>query len=139
MKKSKRLLRRNNEGLVEYTYDGYFDEKAERTEDAKVFEKLCDLEDKIENGTLIELPCKIGDTLYFVNEYRPTPRIETFIVSHFVITADTHYIVAKCYDKEDNRVRYSKYSLSLPNEDTFFIEAEAEARLQELLKENPQK
>jgi hypothetical protein len=64
MKESKRLLKRNNEGLVEYTYDGYFDEKAEKAEDAKVFEKLCDLEDKIENGTLVDLPCKVGDTIY---------------------------------------------------------------------------
>lgn len=110
-----------------------------RVEILKLRKQLKEYQSKIENGTLVDLPCKVGDTLYFVNEYRPTPRIETFIVSHFEITADTHYIVAKCYDKEDNRVRYSKYSLSLPNEDTFFIEAEAEARLQELLKENLQK
>ena len=28
--------------------------------------KLCELEDKIEQGTLIELPCKVGDTVYKV-------------------------------------------------------------------------
>ena len=27
-------------------------------------ERLAELEDKIENGTLIELPCKVGDTVY---------------------------------------------------------------------------
>ena len=27
--------------------------------------RLAELEDKIENGTLIELPCKVGDTVYF--------------------------------------------------------------------------
>lgn len=27
-------------------------------------ERLAELEDKIENGTLIELPCKVGDTIY---------------------------------------------------------------------------
>lgn len=26
--------------------------------------RLAELEDKIENGTLIELPCKVGDTVY---------------------------------------------------------------------------
>ena len=26
--------------------------------------KLAELEDKLENGTLIELPCKVGDTVY---------------------------------------------------------------------------
>ncbi len=27
--------------------------------------RLAELEDKIEQGTLIELPCKVGDTVYF--------------------------------------------------------------------------
>lgn len=45
--------------------------------------RLCDLEDKIENGTLIELPCKVGDTIYFANHYRPTPRIEEYKVYSF--------------------------------------------------------
>ena len=30
--------------------------------------RLAELEDKIENGTLIELPCKVGDTVYWVFE-----------------------------------------------------------------------
>lgn len=29
-----------------------------------VLERLAELEDKIENGTLVELPCKVGDTVY---------------------------------------------------------------------------
>ena len=29
-----------------------------------LLERLADLEDKIENGTLIELPCKVGQTIY---------------------------------------------------------------------------
>lgn len=28
--------------------------------------KLCDIEDKIENGTLTEMPCKVGDTVYVI-------------------------------------------------------------------------
>lgn len=37
------------------------------THNGEVIEKLkrlAELEDKIENGTLIELPCKVGDTIY---------------------------------------------------------------------------
>ncbi len=138
MKESKRLLRRNNEGLVEYTYDGYFDEKAEKAEDAKVFEKLCDLEDKIENGTLIELPCKIGDTVYFVNKYRPMPRIEKFSVSYFEVTAYERPIVIVCANNDCAR-EHARYSFQFPDKNVFFTESEAEARLQKLLKENPQK
>lgn len=29
--------------------------------------RLAELEDKLENGTLIELPCKVGDTVYVLN------------------------------------------------------------------------
>ena len=38
------------------------------THNGEVIEKLkclAELEDKIEQGTLIELPCKVGDTVYF--------------------------------------------------------------------------
>lgn len=34
----------------------------EQTE--KVINRLAELEDKIEQGTLVELPCKVGDTVY---------------------------------------------------------------------------
>ena len=50
---------------VEYLYDCHI----------KIANCLAELEDKIENGTLIELPCKVGDTVYqttrdFVSEYK---------------------------------------------------------------------
>ena len=32
----------------------------------KAILRLAELEDKIEQGTLIELPCKVGDTVYFI-------------------------------------------------------------------------
>lgn len=31
-----------------------------------IYNRLAELEDKIEQGTLIELPCKVGDTVYTV-------------------------------------------------------------------------
>ena len=36
-----------------------------------VLERLAELEDKIENGTLIELPCKLGDIVYEVIQGLP--------------------------------------------------------------------
>lgn len=30
----------------------------------EILERLAELEDKIENGTLVELPCKLGTTVY---------------------------------------------------------------------------
>ena len=38
----------------------YYDEVAD------IVERLAELEDKIENGTYIELPCKAGDTVYHI-------------------------------------------------------------------------
>lgn len=130
MKESKRLLRRNNEGFVEYTYDGYFDEKAEKAEDAKVFEKLCDLEDKIENGTLIELPCKIGNIIYHANPYCNLLKIRKFKVTCISIAAT--YICIICRNAE-NEHDISNYYFS--SDEINFTEAEAEAKWRKLSKE----
>ena len=35
-----------------------------------IYQRLAELENKIEQGTLIELPCKVGDTVYFIDEKR---------------------------------------------------------------------
>lgn len=32
-------------------------------------EKMAELENKIEQGLLLELPCKVGDTIFFVYEF----------------------------------------------------------------------
>ena len=33
----------------------------------EIIERLAELEDKLEEGTLVELPCKVGDTVYSVD------------------------------------------------------------------------
>lgn len=32
----------------------------------EIYNRLAELEDKIENGTLVELQCKVGDTVYII-------------------------------------------------------------------------
>lgn len=100
----------------------------------ETYNRLAELENKIENGTLIELPCKIGDTVYFVNRYRPTPRIEKFSVSYLEVTAYEQPVVVVCYNNDCTR-KHARYSFQFPDKDVFFTEAEAETRLRELLKE----
>ena len=39
------------------------------TWDGEILHRLAELEDKIENGTLIEVPCKVGDTVYCIYHY----------------------------------------------------------------------
>lgn len=40
----------------------------EYASDYDILCRLAELEDKIEQGTLIELPCKVGDTIWVVDE-----------------------------------------------------------------------
>ena len=37
--------------------------------DGEILHRLAELEEKIENGTLIELPCKVGDTVYCIYHF----------------------------------------------------------------------
>lgn len=47
----------------------------------ELLNRLCELEDRIENGELVELPCKVGDRLY---GYR-NDSIKEIEVTHFVL------------------------------------------------------
>ena len=77
-----------------------------------------DLFDKIENGTLIELPCKVGDTVYQtdgVRIYQGKIGEIAFTKEHTIFTAD---IV--CFDER------------AIGESIFLTKAEAEQKLKEL-------
>lgn len=43
-------------------------------------DRLCYLEDCIGNGTLVFLPCKVGDKVWYLNEYSYPRRIEEYVV-----------------------------------------------------------
>ena len=47
--------------------------------------RLAELEDKINNGTLIELPCKVGDTVYEVFKYHKQPFIQQTKVEKIIV------------------------------------------------------
>ena len=53
---------------------------------ARHIERLYELENAIENGTLMFLPCKVGDTIYEVfKNYRP-PFIQQTTIEKIIIT-----------------------------------------------------
>lgn len=93
--------------------------------------RLAELEDKIENGTLIELPCKVGDKVYFLCGKKIIEEIVTKVkyeVTDGGISQLNSYILTD--DKDDrypNFHRLSKLGKSL-----FLTKAEAEAKLEEL-------
>lgn len=45
-----------------------------------VYNRLCELENAIEKGTLVFLPCKVGDKVWYLNEYSYPRRIEEYVV-----------------------------------------------------------
>ena len=65
----------NKMSYLEYTMKAQKGEKVEMSLATllymvKMHQRLAELEDKIEQGTLIELPCKVGDTIYLIFEER---------------------------------------------------------------------
>lgn len=77
--------------------------------------RLAELEDKIEDGTLIELPCKVRDTVYNtdgIRVYQGKIMEISLTPKHFIFTADT-----VCFDERAIGIR------------VFLTKAEAEAKL----------
>lgn len=63
----------------------------------EVYNRLYELENAIANSTLVFLPCKVGDTVYFVNYRLGRKPIEPYIVDRITLTStkvifDTHQI-----------------------------------------------
>lgn len=52
----------------------------------ETYNRLAELEDKIENGTLVDLPCKVGDTLYEVLKNHRPPAIQQTKVEKIIVT-----------------------------------------------------
>lgn len=64
--------------------------------------RLCDLEDKIQQGKFVELPCKLGDTVYCVWQYSDftktePPFIKEETVCSFIIDEGVAKIIPKNY------------------------------------------
>lgn len=53
---------------------------------ARHIERLYELENAIENGTLVFLPCKVGDTIYEVFKYHRPPFIQQTAIEKIIIT-----------------------------------------------------
>lgn len=87
----------------------------------QVYTRLQELENKIEDGTLVELPCKVGDTVY------------TIFCNHKGELFVSETIIEKiCFNE------LGIYYLSLYDEPLFDIyktRAEAEAKLKEFKEE----
>lgn len=79
---SKRLTHRLPDGRIEYAY----------TNSYHLLQRLCELEDKIESGTLVELPCKVGDTVRFETYVRG---VSVGICDHEVVGFNLNALVKR--------------------------------------------
>lgn len=52
----------------------------------ETYNRLAELEDKIENRTLVDLPCKVGDTIYEVFKNHKPPFIQQTKVEKIIVT-----------------------------------------------------
>ena len=125
MKEYKRLTKRNANGEVEtvkrpkssYIQEVY-EEWDEINRELKL--RLAELEDKIEAGTLVEIPCKVGDNAVAIIDTLAYPN-----AIYNVKLKDLAYIV----EDENGDVTFQHITR------IFGTEAEAEKRLEEMKNE----
>lgn len=89
--------------------------------------RLAELEDKIENGTLIELPCKVGNVVYEVFKNHKPPFGRATTIEKIIITD-------KGLRLKLSRNSVYETAISSLGETLFLTEAEAIAKLEELRK-----
>lgn len=92
--------------------------------DGEAIDRLAELEDKIENGRLVELPCKVGDTVYF-DTYRHGESIG--VQPHKVERVEVVFRTERTFGNIGADIPEWQFGKSV-----FLTKAEAEARLKEL-------
>lgn len=90
--------------------------------------RLAELEDKIENGILMELPCKVGDVVYEVFKNHRPPCIQQTKIEKVIITN-------KGVRLKLERNSVYETSVSSLGKTLFNTQEEAEKRLKELKNE----
>lgn len=91
-------------------------------------EKLADYEDLDEQGRLIKLPCKVGDTVYAIGFNNNKPIIYESVVLSILITEKEIAFNVKVDEFGIN----SKLKQSMFDKTVFLTKSEAEAKLKEL-------
>ena len=93
-----------------------------------IYKRLAELEDKIEAGTLVELPCKIGDVMYEVIEGMPIQewKIES-------ICFNKVYPKGVIWAERTRDLAHWKFWIEDCGTKWFVTKAEAKQRLEEIM------
>lgn len=97
----------------------------------EIYNRLAELEDKIENKTLIDLPCKVGDELFIIAKFVNSGEwflLNDYSVGDFIVT--TIYLNLN----KEIKLKINSYTIKLSDfgKTVFLTKAEAEAKLREL-------
>ena len=95
----------------------------------ELYDRLYELENAIEDGTLIELPCKVGDVVYEVFKNHKPPFCMATTIEEIIITD-------KGLRLKLSRNSVYETSVSALGKTLFLTEAEAIAKLEELKNDN---
>lgn len=95
---------------------------------ADVIDKLADYEELEEQGRLLKLPCKVGDTVYAIGFNNNKPIIYESVVLSILITEKEIAFNVKVDEFEIN----SQLKQSMFDKTVFLTKSEAEAKLKEL-------
>lgn len=110
-------------------YNRYTNRQWKNEKHTRAYECLAEIEDKIENGTLIELPKKCYQVVWCLGwEIVEYDIVETtFDHKEGIVSVE-----ATCPHSVEYFTKYNRYNGRVLGEHVFFTEAEAEAKLAEL-------
>ena len=130
---TERIKRLQKDDLIVYTNGKYEDTiPTEMTNDdiRAVLKKLADYEDLEEQGLLVRLPCKVGDTVYRVDAGAKRPIIPMTVSEiHFLCYKNERAVRFDAIGKED--MGESCYRLEDIGRIVFLTHEEAEKKLEE--------
>lgn len=127
---SERLTKRTENGGVRFSNGEYWNTVYPQNENCltdihRMAIKLCDLEDKIEQGKILELPCQIGDEKFAI-----LPNTDVIVKGKVcTIIYQNEFLIDFAYKSEE--YDYTAYTQLLP-EELFDTYEEAEAKLREM-------
>lgn len=95
----------------------------------ETYSRLAELEGKIENGTLVELPCEVGDKIYRATEFIPlfSENCLWTVLDFEIVKIEIYQGEILFYDDSDNEIRLDDFGKTV-----FLTEEAAEKRLKEL-------
>ena len=121
-----RLTRRTETGGIKYTRHNIYEED--------IVERLAEYEDLEEQGLLLRLPCKIGDTIYEVSYENREFLIKEHIVKEFIYRA-YRFPRIEIYCENENGFLACN-NIGKLDECLFLTKAEAEQKLKEMNTDN---